>query len=127
MKRLFSLGLILICGLAQAYSGEALREDCKQADEFLIDSKTSEPSQAIKSARCIGYVMGVADGYAVGEFLGNKIGVNLNAFCLPRDPELPLRLVRAVQIHLEHMPPNSSTTTATLVAGAFSKAFPCGK
>ncbi|GAB1367816.1 hypothetical protein MASR1M42_03640 [Azonexus hydrophilus] len=52
-----------------------------------------------------------------------KIGVRLNAFCLPQDRELSRRLVRAVVIHVERVPPE--TTVSNLVAGALAKAFPC--
>ena len=51
--------------------------------------------------------------------------MKLNAFCLPNDPDLSMRLVRAVVIHVERVPPNTTMSTATLVAGALAKAFPC--
>ena len=43
----------------------------------------------------------------------------------PNDPDLSMRLVRAVTIHVERVPPNTTMSTATLVAGALAKAFPC--
>jgi hypothetical protein len=72
------------------------------------------------------YVAGFADGYGVGDFLSEKVGVKLNAICLPEESkDLTYRLVRAVLSHLERQPPNNKASTATLVAGALSKAFPC--
>jgi hypothetical protein len=70
-------------------------------------------------------VAGFADGYAVSKHLADKVGVRLNAFCLPPDDNLPRRLVRAVLDHLERLPANGDSGTATLVAGALSRAFPC--
>jgi len=110
---------------AHAYTGNELREDCQAADEFFAQKKTTDPYQSVKSARCLSYVAGFADGYSVSDFLAEKVGVKLNAFCLPNDPDLSMRLVRAVLIHVERVPPNTTVSTATLVAGAFAKAFPC--
>jgi hypothetical protein len=88
-------------------------------------SKSSDPFKSIRSARCIAYVAGFADGYAVSNYLAEQVSVKLNAFCLPNDPDLSMRLVRAVTIHVERVPPNTTMSTATLVAGALAKAFPC--
>ena len=109
-----------------AYSGPELLKDCQVAEEHLADRKSPDPYDSVRSTRCLSYVAGVADGYAVGDYLAERVGVRLNAFCLPKnDPELSMRLVRAVVIHVERMPPNATTGTATLVAGAFARAFPC--
>jgi hypothetical protein len=89
--------------------------------------KSSDPYQSIRSARCIAYVAGFADSYAVSEYLAGQIGIKLNAYCLPNDPDLSMRLVRAVTIHVERVPPNTTMSTATLVAGALAKAFPCAE
>jgi len=115
----------LFAASAHAYTGHELRDDCQAADEFFAKKKTTDPYQSVKSARCISYVAGFADGYAVSDYLADKVGVRLNAFCLPKDPDLSMRLVRAVLIHVERVPPNSTMRTATLVAGALTKAFPC--
>ncbi|MBS1140196.1 MAG: hypothetical protein H6R13_1649 [Proteobacteria bacterium] len=81
---------------AQAYSPDELRGDCQAAEEmYARQQKSSDPFQSIRSARCIAYVAGFADSYAVSDYLAEKIGVKLNAFCLPNDPDLSLRLVRA--------------------------------
>ena len=61
----------------------------------------------------------------MNDFLAESVGVKLNAFCLPAGRNLSYRLVRAVLAHLERQPPNPETGTATLVAAALSKAFPC--
>lgn len=110
---------------AHAYTGQELLEDCRAADEYLSAGKSTDPEQSIKSARCLSYLAGFADSYAVSDYLAESVGVRLNAFCLQKDPDLPMRLVRAVLIHLERVPPGNAVSTATLVAGAFSKAFPC--
>jgi len=110
---------------AYAYSGKELREDCQAAEESHAKSGRLDPYQSAKGARCIAYVEGFADGYAVSDFLAESVGVKLNAFCLPAGRDLSYRLVRAVLAHLERQPPNPETGTATLVAAALSKAFPC--
>ena len=121
----FWLIAALFATAAHAYTGKELREDCQAADEFFAQKKATDPYQSVKSARCLSYVAGFADGYSVSDFLAEKVGVKLNAFCLPNDPDLSMRLVRAVLIHVERVPPNTTVSTATLVAGAFAKAFPC--
>ncbi len=110
---------------AHAYSGDEMRGDCQAAAEFYEQKKNSDPFQSIRSARCIAYVAGFADGYAVSDYLADKVGVKLNAFCLPNEGDLSFRLVRAVLAHLEHQPPNSTASTAMLVANALAKSFPC--
>ena len=72
-----------------------------------------------------GYLAGFADGYAIGDFLSEKVGVKLNAFCLPKTPDLSSRLVRAVLGGFDRVPPNTGVNTATLVASSLSRSFPC--
>lgn len=127
MKRLLALTLLFITLGAQAYSGKELLEDCQAADAFYQEKKTDNPYQSVRSARCMAYVAGFADGYEVGDYLAGQVGVQLNAFCLPKGDDLQYRLVRAVLSHLERQPPNSQASSRTLVAGALSKAFPCGQ
>ena len=115
----------LFASSAQAYTGQELRGDCQAADEIYSGQKSSDPFHAIRSARCIAYVAGFADSYSVSEYLAGKVGVKLNAFCLPNDPDLSMRLVRAVVIHVERVPPRTTVGPSTLVAGALAKAFPC--
>jgi hypothetical protein len=110
---------------AQAYTSDELRGDCLAADELYNQQKSSDPLHSIRSARCIAYVAGFADGYAVSDYLAEKVGVRLNAFCLPNDKDLSPRLVRSVLAHLERQPPNATTSTATQVASALAKSFPC--
>jgi hypothetical protein len=124
MKLLWLIPLLFATS-AQAYTGQELRGDCQVADEMYAGQKSSDPFQAIRSARCIAYVAGFADSYSVSDYLAEQVGVKLNAFCLPKDPDLSLRLVRAVVIHVERVPPNTTVSPATLVAGALAKAFPC--
>jgi hypothetical protein len=112
---------------AHAYTPDELRGDCQAADELFSKQKNSDPLQSIRSARCIAYVAGFADGYAVSDYLAGQVGMKLNAICLPNDPDLSMRLVRAVAIHVERVPPNTTMGTATLVAGALAKAFPCAE
>jgi len=125
MIRLLILCAALFAGHAHAYTAQEMLEDCRSAERLYAGEKNSDPFFAIRSNRCISYVAGFADGYAVSDFLAGKIGVRINAFCLPKDPDLSLRLVRAVVIHVERVPPDTTVTTATLVAGALAKAFPC--
>ncbi|MCG2578932.1 hypothetical protein LZ012_18215 [Dechloromonas sp. XY25] len=117
----------LFAAHAHAYSPDELRGDCQAAEEMYAKQKSSDPIHSIRSARCIAYVAGFADGYAVSDYLAEKVAVKLNAFCLPNDPDLSMRLVRAVTIHVERVPPNTTMSTATLVAGALAKAFPCSE
>jgi hypothetical protein len=124
MKFVWLLAAFLASSV-HAYTGQELRDDCQAADEFFAQKKTTDPYQSVKSARCLSYVAGFADGYSVSDFLAEKVGVKLNAFCLPNDPDLSMRLVRAVVIHVERVPLNTTVSTATLVAGALAKAFPC--
>lgn len=124
MKYLWLIAALFACQ-ANAYSTSELRGDCQVAEEMYAGQKSSDPYQSIRSARCIAYVAGFADSYAVSDYLAEKVGVKLNAFCLPNDPDLSMRLVRAVAIHAERVPPNTTVSTATLVAGALAKAFPC--
>jgi len=125
MIRLLILCAALFAGHAHAYTAQEMLEDCRNAERLYAGEKNSDPFFAIRSNRCISYVAGFADGYAVSDFLAEKVGVRINAFCLPNDPDLSLRLVRAVVIHVERVPPDTTVTTATLVAGALAKAFPC--
>ncbi|WP_298398799.1 Rap1a/Tai family immunity protein [uncultured Azonexus sp.] len=125
MIRLLILCAALFAGHAHAYTAQEMLEDCRSAERLYAGEKNTDPFFAIRSNRCISYVAGFADGYAVGDFLAGKIGVRINAFCLPNDADLSLRLVRAVVIHVERVPPDTTVTTATLVAGALAKAFPC--
>ena len=125
LLRALPLGLLLAAGGAQAYSGSELLEDCQAAEAVYAQKKPSDPYQSVKAARCMSYVTGFADGYAVSDYLAGQVGMKLNAFCLPNDPDLSRRLVRAVTIHVERVPPNTTMSTATLVAGALAKAFPC--
>ena len=110
---------------AHAYSVQELREDCQAAESFYGEKKSTAPYQSVMSARCIGYIAGFADGYAISDYLAEKVGVKLNAFCLPTDGNLSARLVRAVLGHLDRQPPNSSINAAMLVAGALANTFPC--
>ena len=125
MKYLWLLAALLSLS-AHAYTPQELRDDCQAAaDDMFAPKESSDPKHQVKSARCQAYVSGFADGYAVSDYLAEQVGVRLNAFCLPKGPDLAMRLVRAVIIHIERTPPNSSTGTASLVAGALVKAFPC--
>lgn len=119
---------LLLYGLqstVHAYNANELRQDCLAAEDFYSQKKSADPYQSIRGARCMAYVAGFADGYGVGDYLADKVGIKLNAICLPNDSDLPYRLVRAVLAHLEKQPPQTQSSTATLVAAALSKTFPC--
>ena len=124
MKRLLLLGMLFSVSV-HAYTGAELRTDCQAAEDAHVQSGRLDPYSSPRAARCIAYVEGFADGYAVSDFLAESVGVKLNAFCLPPGRDLPYRIVRAVLAHLERQPPNPEGSTATLVAGALSKTFPC--
>lgn len=125
--RLLSAALLLGSSTAHAYTGKELLEDCQAAEAIYSEKKTTDPYASVRSARCMAYVAGFADGYGVGDYLAGKVGVQLNAICLPTDGDVQYRLVRAVLAHLEKQPPNTTADTRTLVAGALSKAFPCAQ
>ena len=124
MKFLWLVAL-LFSVQAHAYSNQELRTDCQAAEDFYAAKKSTDPYQSVQSTRCIGYLAGFADGYAVSDYLAEKVGVKLNAFCLPTDGNLSARLVRAVLGHLDRQPPNSTASTATTVASALANTFPC--
>jgi len=125
LKRLIALAAACLSFGAQAYTADELRGDCLAAEEFYAAKNSSDPYQSIRGARCMAYVAGFADGYAVSDYLAEKVGVTLNAICLPKDKDLPYRLVRSVLSHLDRTPPQSTISTATLVAAALAKTFPC--
>ena len=124
MKYLWLIAM-LFATQANAYTSQELREDCLAAEEFYAQKKNSDPYRSIRSSRCIGYLAGFADSYSVSDYLAEKVGIKLNAFCLPGDSNLPPRLVRSVLAHLDRQPPNTTASTAMLVAGALAKTFPC--
>lgn len=122
------LPMIILAGGAHAYTGKELLADCQAAEALHLDKKASDPYQSLQGSRCMAYVSGFADGYAVTGYLADQVGVQINAFCLPAEgDDRQYRLVRAVLAHLERQPPGSDLAPRTLVAGALSKAFPCGQ
>jgi len=125
MKRFAWLLLALFATAAHAYSGKELREDCLAAEEFYAEKKTTDIYQSVKVARCVSYLAGFADSYAISDYLADKVGVKLNAYCLPNEGDLSPRLVRSVLAHLDRQPPNTTASTAMLVAGALANSFPC--
>ncbi len=123
----FILFATLLSIQAHAYTGKELREDCQAAEDAFAKSGRLDAYSSPRAARCIGYVEGFADGYAISDFLAESVGVKLNAFCLPPGRDLSYRIVRAVLAHLERQPSNPEGSTATLVAGALAKTFPCAE
>ncbi|QLQ26077.1 MAG: hypothetical protein HZT41_15580 [Dechloromonas sp.] len=124
--------LVLIVALfavpAHAYSGKELREDCLAAEgAFAASAASPNAYQSPRGARCLGYLEGFVDGYAVSDHLAESVGVTLNAFCLPKSADLSYRLVRSVLAYLDRQPPNPESSTATLVAAALSRTFPCAE
>ncbi len=112
---------------SQAYSGPELLADCQAAEAFFSEGRRPDPYQSVRGTRCLAYVSGFADGFGVADGLAEKVGVQLNALCLPADSSRQFRLVRAVVSHLEHQPPGADADPATLVAGALSRAFACAQ
>lgn len=125
MKLLSLLLCLLLAPAVHAYSGQEMLADCRLAEAQEMETKSSDPAQRIRSGRCLSYIAGFADGYEISDYLAEKVGVRLNAFCLPNDPDILHLMVRAVVIHTERTPPQNTVSTATLVAGALAKAFPC--
>ncbi|MDD2883666.1 MAG: Rap1a/Tai family immunity protein [Dechloromonas sp.] len=127
IKPALLLATLLTCLPAHAYEGAELLADCQAADALYQGEKNSAPQHAIRSTRCIAYISGIADGYAIGHHLAKSVGVGLGAFCLPDDSEIQRRLVGAVLRHLERLPNSalSQGQPGPLVAGALAKAFPC--
>lgn len=127
MKKIIWLVIALFSATVHAYTARELLDDCRVAEELPLEKPATDPVLALKSRRCQAYVSGFADGYTLSDRLAEKIGVRIGAFCLPNDPELLHRLVRAVVIHVERVPPDTTVGTATLVAGALAKSFPCSE
>jgi len=125
MKKALYLIAALVTTPAFAYTADELRADCRAAQALYDGQKSSDLHDSLRSARCIAYVAGFADAFSVSDYLGDKIGIRLNAFCLPKDENLSPLLVRAVTVHLDRLPPGGNASTATLVAGALSRSFPC--
>ncbi|MDR2187255.1 MAG: hypothetical protein LBE62_04280 [Azonexus sp.] len=125
MKYTLCLLAALAATPALAYDSSDLRADCQAADTLYNAPNDNDPALIAGRARCLGYVMGFADGYAVSDYLAEKVGVRLNAFCLPKDADLPQRLVRAVLSQLDRLPPKIDGSAATLTAAALARSFPC--
>jgi hypothetical protein len=126
MKTPILLLAALAASPALAYTSAELRGDCLAAEALYQEQRSSDPNEAIRSARCIAYVAGFADGYAISDYLAEKVGARLNAICLPADDErLSQRLVRAVLSQLERLPTTNDSSTATIVASALARSFPC--
>ncbi len=125
MKAFWLLSALLLAPPCHAYTVAELLEDCQAAETIRPEAQANTPPSSARGARCTGYLMGIADGYAIADYLATKGGMQINAFCLPRDPDLIHRLTRAVIIQLERMPSNSTSSTASAVASAFAKTFPC--
>ena len=101
MKSTLLIACLLMAGSAHAYSSADLREDCLAAEESLNAPKAGDMPHSASAERCIGYVTGFADSYAVSDYLAEKVGVRLNAFCLPRESDLQRRLVRSVLAQID--------------------------
>jgi len=127
MKKTLCLATALIATPAFAYTADELHGDCRAAQALYDGQKTSDLHDSLRSARCIAYVAGFADAFAVSDYLADKVGIRLNAFCLPKAENLSPLLVRSVVEHLDRLPPGGTASTATLVAGALSRSFPCGE
>ncbi|GAB1367817.1 hypothetical protein MASR1M42_03650 [Azonexus hydrophilus] len=63
------LAACLAGGNAHAYEARELLEDCRAAERFYAGEKTGgDTLAALRSGRCIAYVAGFADGYAVSDY-----------------------------------------------------------
>ncbi|MCK6413067.1 MAG: hypothetical protein L6Q55_11675 [Azonexus sp.] len=127
MKRLLFCGLLLCSPLALAYQAEELRGDCQIAEGMLAQRTGIPPYDSLRATRCISYLAGFADGYAVADYLGGKIGLQIAAFCPPKDENLAPRMVRALLAQFDRMPPQIRQGTAEITAAAFARSFPCNE
>jgi hypothetical protein len=124
LRLLCCLAFLSFAGPAAAYTAGELRGDCEAA-ETMLTGQTGDPYRTLRGTRCLAYVSGVVDGYGIGNYLADKVGVSLNAFCLPAGDDHTLRLLRAVLAQLARQLPDSSAPTGALTAAALAKAFPC--
>lgn len=127
MKRLLACGLLLCYSLAQAYQADELREDCRIAEGMLARQGNLTPYDSLRGTRCISYLAGFADGYAVADYLGGKVGLQLGAFCLPKEENLAPRMVRALLAQFDRMPPQVRQGTAEIAAAALARSFSCNE
>ena len=128
MIRWLPLLLALLAAPAHAYTATELLSDCQAAETVFAGDRAASPWGSAKATRCVAYLEGFVDSYLVTRHLADSVGVKLDAFCLP-EPALDLRfrMVRAVLAQFDRLPPNPDNTPATIVASAFSRAFPCSE
>lgn len=116
----------LLAAPVHAYTAVELRDDCQAAETAFGNDRTGSPWGDARATRCVAYLEGFADSYAVTQHLADSVGVKLDAFCLPADDrQLSYRLVRAVLAQFDRLPPKPENTPATIVAAGLSRAFPC--
>jgi len=127
MRKLLACGLLLCCSVAQADQANELREDCRIAESMLTQQGSLTPYDSLRGTRCISYLAGFADGYAVADYLGGKVGLQLGAFCPPKDENLAPRMVRSLLAQFDRMPPQVRQGTAEIAAAAFARSFPCNE
>lgn len=128
MSKPLAFGVLLLgSSLAQAYQAGELREDCQIAESMLAQQTSLTPYDSLRGTRCISYLAGFADGYAVADYLGSKVGLQIGAFCLPKEENLPPRMVRALLAQFDRMPPQIRQSTAEIAAAALARSFPCNE
>ena len=66
---------LLLAGSAQAYTIPELRTDCQAAEPIVNGERVTDPGESLKGARCIAYLAGFADSYAVSDYLASKVGI----------------------------------------------------
>ena len=125
MIRWLPLLAALLAAPAHAYTASELLSDCQAAETVFASDRAASPWDSAKATRCVAYLEGFVDSYVVTRHLADSVGVKLNAICPPDGPDATRRLVRAVMAHLDRQPPDTRATSASLVGGALSRAFPC--
>ncbi len=126
MIRYLPLLAALVAAPAHAYTANELLSDCQAAEAIYAGDRAASPWGSAKATRCVAYIEGFVDSYVVTRHLADSVGVKLDAFCLPEPGrDLQFRMVRAVLAQFDRLPPNPDNTTATIVASALSRAFPC--
>lgn len=125
MKLPLALLLALLTGGAQAYTAGELQQDCLAAEVMLGPQKSSAPYDALRGTRCISYLAGFVDGYAIADYLASRVDLRLGGICIPKEEDITPRMVRAIIAQFERMPAKVSQGTAEITAAALARHFPC--
>lgn len=110
-----------------AYDGRDLQRDCEAAETLFAQPTAGNPYETLRAARCFSYLTGLVDGYALGDYMADRIGVSLNALCLPTGDDAPRLMIKALLSYARQQAPGGSLPTHLLAAGAMVKHFSCSR